>query len=69
MKRYIVLVINSIFKTEDISSFTKELAGIFNAEHPSNLIWKYSDEPNEKHNTIFRATKEKAIIWTLNETE
>ena len=55
--------------TEDISSFTKELAGIFNAEHPSNLIWKYSDEPNEKHNTIFRATKEKAIIWTLNETE
>jgi predicted alpha/beta superfamily hydrolase len=30
------------------------------------LIWKYSDEPKEKHNTIFRATKEKALIWTLN---
>ena len=31
-----------------------------------NLIWKYSDEPKEKHHTIFRATKEKALIWTLN---
>jgi hypothetical protein len=26
-------------------------------------------EPKEKHTTIFRATKEKAIIWTLNKTE
>lgn len=32
----------------------------------SKLIWKYSDEPKEKHNTIFRATKVKAITWTLN---
>ena len=31
-----------------------------------NLIWKYADEPKEKHNTIFRATKEKAIVWILN---
>ena len=31
------------------------------------LLWKYSDEPNEQHHTIFRATKEKALIWTLNE--
>jgi len=30
------------------------------------LVWKYSDEPEEQHNTIFRATKEKALIWTLN---
>jgi len=31
------------------------------------LEWKYSDEPNEQHHTIFRATKEKALIWALNE--
>jgi len=31
------------------------------------LKWKYSDEPKEKHNTIFRATKEKALKWMLNE--
>ena len=33
----------------------------------NNLVWKYSNEPNEKHSTIFRATKEKALIWTLND--
>lgn len=32
-----------------------------------NLIWQYADEPQEKHYTIFRATKEKALIWTLNQ--
>ncbi len=30
------------------------------------LNWQFANEPKEKHNTIFRATKEKAIIWTLN---
>lgn len=35
----------------------------------NGLIWKYENEPKEKHNTIFRATKEKAIIWTLNKAE
>lgn len=56
-------------KTKDISPFTKELAEIFKSENRPNLKWKYADEPKEKHNTIFRATKEKAIIWTLNKTE
>ncbi len=55
--------------TEDISVFTKELAEILKREKPSGLKWKFSDEPSEKHSTIFRATKEKAIIWTLNKTE
>lgn len=32
----------------------------------TGLEWKYSNEPDEKHHTIFRATKEKALIWTLN---
>jgi len=55
--------------TEDISIFTKELSSIFDMEKPTNLKWKYCDEPKEKHNTIFRATKEKAIVWALNNAE
>ena len=50
---------------EDISQYTNDLAKIFKAEDISNVKWKYSPEPKEKHNTIFRATKEKAIKWTL----
>lgn len=53
----------------DVSPFTKELADIFKTENRPNLQWNYSDEPKEKHTTIFRATKEKAIIWTLNKTK
>ncbi|MEO5967385.1 MAG: alpha/beta hydrolase-fold protein [Ferruginibacter sp.] len=34
---------------------------------PKKLIWKYSNEPNEKHNTLFRACKENALVWALNE--
>jgi len=53
----------------DVSPYTKELANIFKTETQPNLKWYYSDEPKEKHTTIFRATKEKAIIWTLNKNE
>lgn len=50
----------------DISTHTKALnKKLKSSDH--NLIWKYSDEPEEQHNTIFRATKEKALIWTLND--
>jgi len=50
----------------DISNYTRELnEKLENLD--LGLIWKYSDEPNEQHNTIFRATKEKALIWTLDE--
>lgn len=52
----------------DISSFTEELEQKLKSAD-KKLQWKYSDEPNEKHNTIFRATKEKALIWTLNDKE
>ena len=54
---------------EDVSPFTKQLADIFKTVNIENIKWKFSDEPKEKHTTIFRATKEKAIIWTLNKTE
>lgn len=50
----------------DISTHTKKLSKkLENLD--AGLIWKYSDEPGEHHHTIFRATKEKALIWTLGE--
>ena len=55
------------FDAPDISKQTKELAKKLEQAAPNQLTWKYSDEPKEKHNTIFRATKEKALIWSLGE--
>ena len=54
---------------KDISPHTNELAKILETDAPNSLIWKYSDEPKEKHNTIFRATKEQALKWILNTNE
>ncbi|WP_299099759.1 alpha/beta hydrolase-fold protein [uncultured Winogradskyella sp.] len=51
---------------EDISVHTNNLAKTLEELNIENLVWQYSDEPNEQHNTIFRATKEKAITWILN---
>ncbi|MBP6025555.1 alpha/beta hydrolase [Ferruginibacter sp.] len=53
----------------DISLHTKELDNILKSENRLNLKWNYSDEPKEKHHTIFRATKEKALIWTFDINE
>jgi hypothetical protein len=51
---------------KDISRTVGKLAALLKEENPQNLQWWYSDKPNEKHNTIFRATEENAIIWSLN---
>ena len=51
---------------EDIAAYTRDLSEILQARDQKKLTWKYVDEPHEEHHTIFRATKEKAIIWTLN---
>ena len=51
---------------EDINVHTDSLAKTLQTKKLPNLRWQYADEPNEQHNTIFRATKEKALIWTLN---
>jgi predicted alpha/beta superfamily hydrolase len=51
---------------KDISIYTNELSKILNSLDSKNLKWHYSDEQKEEHSTIFRATKEKALIWTLN---
>lgn len=53
---------------EDISKNVEKFAEILKTENLPNIKWKYSPEPKEKHNTIFRAAKEKAIIWTLGRT-
>lgn len=50
----------------DIFPHTQELASILTANNAAALKWTYSDEPNEQHTTIFRATKQKALLWTLN---
>jgi len=52
--------------TTDISPYTNQLAEVLDKYAPGSLIWKYSYEPDEKHHTIFRATKEKSITWGLN---
>lgn len=50
---------------KDIAKHTKELAKILTEVNPTNLKWTYSNEPKEKHHTIYRATKEKALVWAL----
>ena len=51
----------------DIYPHTQKLAGTLKQENIPNLTWHYADEPGEQHGTIFRAAKEKAIIWTLGD--
>lgn len=43
----------------------ENLVKVFKTLPPKKLSWNYSNQPKEKHNTIFRAAKEEAIIWTL----
>lgn len=50
---------------KDIYVYTQQLSQILKTAAPSTLRWTYSDEPKELHNTIFRATKEKALIWAF----
>lgn len=49
----------------DIAPYTNDLSKKLKTAN-NGLTWKYENEPEEKHNTIFRAAKEKAFIWTLN---
>ena len=49
----------------DILKYTNELSENLKSANIPNLKWNYSPEPKEEHSTIFRATKEKALIWTF----
>jgi predicted alpha/beta superfamily hydrolase len=51
----------------DISKYTNSIASDLQKLEEGNLAWEYSDQPNEKHHTIFRATKEEALIWAINQ--
>lgn len=51
---------------EDISGNTDTLSKILTARNLPNLVWQFSNEKGETHKTIFRATKEKALVWALN---
>jgi len=53
----------------DISIHTNRLAMTLESNSPLTLRWKYADERGEKHHTIFRATKEKAIVWTFGDNK
>ena len=52
-------------KEKDIKIYTAELSENLKNADIQNLKWNYSPEPKEEHSTIFRATKEKALIWTF----
>lgn len=52
---------------KDINKYTNQLKNIFMKKSIPHLKWKYEDEKKEEHNTIFRATKEKAFVWILNQ--
>ena len=51
----------------DILPYTDDLKNILTQEKLPNLQWNYSPEPKEEHATIYRATKEKALIWSFNQ--
>ena len=53
---------------KDIFPSTRSLEQALVSNENVYLRWKYSDEPQEQHHTIFIATKEKALIWTLNDS-
>ncbi len=53
-------------KAKDIFKNIGKWAEILEEKNMENLQWQFSPERKEEHSTIFRATKEKAIIWTLN---
>ncbi|WP_113652155.1 alpha/beta hydrolase [Pedobacter namyangjuensis] len=51
--------------TKEIYTFTKKLSKILNSTKISNLKWAYHHYRNTKHDTIFRASKKRALIWTF----
>lgn len=51
---------------KDISIYTKSVEKSLKEHAPKQLRWQYENEPQEEHHTIYRATKEKALVWSLN---
>ncbi len=51
---------------KDTFKATENPSQVFKSNAVKNIKWQYDSEPEETHATIFRATKEKALIWTFN---
>ncbi len=51
--------------TSDIKPWVDQLAQTLKTSAPASLQWTYQPMPQEKHHTIFRASKEKAFRWAL----
>ena len=52
--------------TEDIAPTVNKFAQILTSKNIPNLKWNFVNKPKETHGSIYRATKEEAIIWALN---
>ncbi len=52
--------------SQDVSNDTRQLSAALEAARRPGLQWHYSDEPLEQHATIYKATKEKALVWAFN---
>lgn len=52
-------------QTRDIFRYTRKFADILAAANMPQVLWLYTEEPKEKHDTIFRATKERALGWSF----
>lgn len=53
--------------TVEIAPTLNQFAKILVDKNIPNLKWKFVDKPNEQHHTIYRATKEEALIWAIND--
>lgn len=53
-------------KEPSTSEFTQQISQTLKSTNNPNLKWNYNPAPQEEHSTIFRAVKEKALIWSLN---
>jgi len=51
---------------KDIYKNAEKLADVLKGQALPNLKWQYNPEKHEQHSTIFRSTKESALIWSLN---
>lgn len=52
---------------EGASELIGRLDSVVQGAKPASLSWSYRAKPKEKHSTIYRATKESALIWGLND--
>lgn len=61
-KRFWFAASGTVEIAPDVIKFGK----ILTSKNIPNLKWKFVNAPKENHSTIYRATKEEALIWALN---